>query len=344
MNRREFVGASLLAASLPAWAKPAEQAPGTWSVRRFPANGKGLFHPLKHVRCAVHPENQRIYFCGGDFAGPVYMQSGRQEIYSYDIEQDGWQAEHAYCPAPGETVPYHPDQVGWVWDAKRKLFWMLPGVQYGSSTNGPPCDGKRGVVMGFDPRTRKWTEPQQGPGFRREYEPSKFAVYDEKTDACIMLGNGEVSHWHPETGQWDGVRFGGNRILFGSYTAQVDREIYALDFRAKALARYQIDKRRMEDGPKLPFDPGANEMTNLVYAAPHGKIFLAKFAYGAYHEPLLWAYDVKTQAFEERAVQIADVAQPRANTMVYHEASDRIMLLGNLVTEPIDQRFFLYRP
>lgn len=347
MKRREFLGACVAAAaSGPAFGKTTDlPASGQWMTRQFMGPGKSLYHPLKHVRCAVHPESRRIYFCGGDFAGPVYMQSGRQEIYSYDIERDDWRGEHGYCPGPGETAPFHPDQVGWTWDSKRKVFWMLPGIQYGSSTNGPPCDGKKGTVMGFDPQTKKWQEPQQGPIFKHEYEPSKFAVYDAKTDCCIMLGSTESRHWHPETGQWDGTRWGGDRILFGSYTALIDRYVYALDYRGKRLVRYDIDARRIEDGPKLPFDPGPNEMTNLVYARKHGKIFLAHFAYGEYHPPVLWAYDVKAQTYEERPVKIPGVQEPRSNTIVYHDEADVLMLFGNLMTSPsIDQRFYLYRP
>jgi hypothetical protein len=272
------------------------------------------------------------------------MQSGRQELYSYNLEHDDWRLEHPYCPASGEIVPFHPDQVGWVWDSKRRIFWMLPGAQFGSSLGGAPCDGKRWVVTGFDPQSRKWNEPPQGPIFKNEYEHSKFAIYDVVTDCCIMLGSTESRHWHPSTGQWDGARFGGNRYLFGSYTAQVDRHVYALDFRDRRLVRYHIDDRRMEDGPALPFDPGPNEMTNLIYAKRHGKIFLAHFGSLEYRDPDLWAYTPTTEKFERRRVAIPGVPQPRCNTIVYHDATDVIMLFGNLVTQPVDQRFFLYRP
>ena len=348
MRRREFIRYGLaaiapIAAVGTSYAKADLPKPGGWSVRHLPGRGKSLAHPLKHARCAVNPDNQRIYFCGGDFSGPVYMQSGRQELYSYGIEQDDWRLEHPYCAPPGETAPFHPDQVGWIWDSKRKVFWMLPGVQYGSSSGGPPCDGKRGVVMGFDPRARKWSEPPQGPIFKNEYESSKFAIYDAQTDSCIMLGSTESRHWNPATGRWDGVRFGGNRTLFGSYTAQVERHVYALDFRARRLVRYDIDQRRMEDGAKLPFDPGPNEMTNLVYARRHRKLFLARFAYGAYHEPEFWSYGVDSGEFDRLPVAIPNVPQPWCNTIVYHDALDVILFVGSLAPT-VDQRFYLYRP
>jgi hypothetical protein len=347
LHRRQLLGGLAAAASLSrissAAAIPELPKSRQWAVRTLPAPGRGLTHPLKHVRCAVHPENQRIYFCGGDFPGPGYMQSGRQELYSYSIERDDWRMEHPYCAPPGEIVPFHPDQVGWVWDSKRKVFWMLPGVQFGSSYGGAPCDGKRGVVLGFNSQTRKWTEPTQGGIFKNEYEHSKFAIYDAATDSCVMLGSTESRHWHPADGRWDGVRFGGNRIMLGSYTAQVDRHVYALDFRDTRVVRYQIDQRRIEDGPKLPFDPGGSEMTNLVYARAHRKIFLVRFGYGEYRQPELWSYAPQTETFEKCTVAIPGVPLPQSNTIVYHDGLDVMMLFGHLDNKP-DLRFYLYRP
>lgn len=327
-----------------AWAtRPAKPAAdgGTgaqWVVRDMPKTGNGPKTDWKHARLAVHPGNGRVYFCGGDYTGPrEFMQSGQQGLFSYDVSGDQWHEEYPYCARPGEVNPYHPDQVGWVWDTKRELFWMLPGVQYGSST----CDGQKGRVMTFDPRSRKWAIPKQsrlpgGSGKR------KFAQYDADTDTMIMLENDVDCLFRPETGEWDIKKFGGNRAMSGNYTALVNRRIFCLDNKGKQVSAYHIDRRGMSDVAKLPFDPGAMEQTNFVHDSKRNLLIFAKFASWGWHPAQLWLFDIASKDWQKVPVDIPGVERPKGNAMVYHEPTGATLICGGV--GPANPHLYLFTP
>lgn len=327
-------------------AKPAN-APtaGTWRVRKLPAPGHGPSGDMKHLRLAVRPATGLVYVLGGDYGGPRFMHSGRQELYSYDIAKDIWKLEYPYCAKPGEVNPRHPDQVGWVYDSKRDLFWMMPGYQ-GPETD---CGGIIGKTMTFDPQQRKWAVADIPDPPKDEYLHNKFSQYDPVQDQIVMLGNTEARHWRLATGKTERVGFGGNRDgLSSGYSALVDREIYAIDVRYKKLTRYHLDQKRIIDD-LLPFDPGGGELTNLVFDSLRRAVVFAKFpSYDIptdsnfnWWEPELWLYFVDEKRWEKRKVVIPGVARPRANSMVFHP-SGAILLLGG--GEPANPHLYLYTP
>lgn len=318
---------------------------GSWRAIKLPASGHGPSGDIKHLRLAVRPSTGLIYILGGDYSGPRFMDSGRQELYSYDIIKDVWALQFPYCAKAGEVSPRHPDQVGWAYDSKRDLFWMMPGYQ------GPEndCGGVIGKTMTFDPTTRKWAIADISDPPKNEYLHSKFSQYDSVQDQIVMLGNSEARHWHLTTGKGERVGFGGNRDgLSSGYTALVDREIFGIDTRSKKLSRYHLDHKRISDEP-LPFDPGPGEVTNLVFDSGRRAVVFAKFpSYDIpsdpkfrWWEPELWLYFVDEKRWEKRKVAIPGVTRPRANSMVFHP-SGKILFLGG--GEPANPHLYLYTP
>jgi hypothetical protein len=129
----------------------------------------------------ITPPSGRIYFNGGDYAGPTSnggsvgtTDSYRQETWSLSIAARfaspsdpgaGWRLEYPYCGPTGQIQPKHPDYTGLVWDAKRSLFYMVPGVM--DSVSQGDCPGETpdkadnpgfisGKMMTFDPATQRW--------------------------------------------------------------------------------------------------------------------------------------------------------------------------------------------
>ena len=142
--------ASSTVASPPPTAKPARAAGvledlpvNTFVALELPALGQGIpGHGMKHVTWAYTPINKRLYAVGGDYAGEAYQQSYRQEVWSLSLAgrwtkreepAAGWRLEYPYCGPADQVQPKHPDFVGWMWDAKRRLFWMMPGTMVASN-------------------------------------------------------------------------------------------------------------------------------------------------------------------------------------------------------------------
>jgi hypothetical protein len=119
------------------------------------------------MRLALCPLDGRVYECGGDYPGKQYSDSGRNEIWSCDPRKPNvWRLEYPYEGFPGDVQPAGPDEVAWTWDSRRKVFWMVPGFQYGD--RGLPLKAKQlgGHLCTFDPQTRKWTD--RGPADRTQ--------------------------------------------------------------------------------------------------------------------------------------------------------------------------------
>ncbi|MDA8092653.1 MAG: hypothetical protein M0T84_01885 [Betaproteobacteria bacterium] len=316
---------------------------GTWQVRRMPTVvGTGPTGAMKHTRLAVDPVNQRIYFCGGDYVGPPqFYESGQQALYSYDVGTNQWRSEFPYCAPHGEIQPLHPVQVGWTFDTKRKVFWMLPGFEFATIEPARNCgDTVHDKVMSFDPATRLWSVGPQDPlppmgGLR------KFAQYDDATDSIVMFNNESACVFYPATGRWKVYPFGGNRYMSGNYTAKVGRHIYCMDNRYKKLSRYDIDERSMTDVCPLGFDPGRMEETNFVFDASHNSLVFAKFGSWAYFPPQIWIYNIGSGRWAQLPVDIPGVAKPMANCMVYNPGTRQTVLLGGVV--PANPHMFLLR-
>lgn len=221
----------------------------TFIARRFPGRGKGVGGG-KHLRIVHRPEDGRLYFLGGDYSGPGGMDSGRNEIYSYSIKGDDWRLEWPYCGPPGSVQPSHPDQVGWVYDTTRKLFWMIPGYMGGDTGKCNQAGSKliRFQIMTFDPSNRSWAVP----GIELPYKPPgnyKIAQYDPVTDTILVFGASapDVYILDLKRGTWLRKRFSGSANLGKEYTA-IDPErrvIYVIEPKQAKLYRYDIDLQEL---------------------------------------------------------------------------------------------------
>ena len=127
----------------------------TWIARAYnkpnaPAagvNGRGGVGS-KHLRFAQNPLNGRIYVLGGDYQSDYISDI---QLWTYDVPSDRWMREkEPPCGTEGEILPGGPDEVGWVWDSKRKQFWVLPGFYFLSEGVLGTCGGGGSTGQSWD--------------------------------------------------------------------------------------------------------------------------------------------------------------------------------------------------
>jgi hypothetical protein len=139
----------------------------------FPSSGN-----YKHGNIKTNPLTGRVHFMAGDHSTGGIPSDYRQVQYSCDLQariaagtpNAGWAREHTDCPVDGtETIPKHPDHVGFSWDGRRGIFWMMPGLMVINNNAPANCTGETTAeaddpqfkwyhVMTFDPVTKRWTD------------------------------------------------------------------------------------------------------------------------------------------------------------------------------------------
>ena len=216
---------------------------------------------------AWHPDG-RIYFVGGDYSNP-FGGSYSQAIVSLSLAQRmaqlsnrnaGWQIDYPHCGGI-PPQPKRPDYVGWQWDAKRGVFWFIPGTNVAGSTN---CAGETANsvddpnflftrIMTFNPATKSWRdEGAAAPnmGFLKTWQTVYDPVRDRFLQPWYSGGNGSnLAVWDPVTKTWSTKRLGpysstGQEIhIEHCYLAadHVARWIYAIDKTTKRLYRFSMD-------------------------------------------------------------------------------------------------------
>ena len=113
----------------------------TWVARQWTTGNAPGIGGAKHLRLMQNPVNGRIYFDGGDIAGS--FQANTQAFFSLDIPTNQWFEEYPSCGRQGDIIHGGPDEVGFVYDTKRNLFWSMPGF-YFVSQSGPGACGFQG--------------------------------------------------------------------------------------------------------------------------------------------------------------------------------------------------------
>lgn len=276
----------------------------TWVARALPGRGKAPYSG-KHMRLTYNPTDGRIYFLGGDYGGPGGPQSGRNEVYSYSVKDNDWRQEWPYCGPAGSVQPSHPDQVGWVYDTTRNIFWMLPGFQF---RDGGRCAaaGSRlvfGEIITFDPTTRSWTVP--GIPMETTYVGVRlYAQYDEKTDSIIRFyshNGAAVATYDIKANSWMKKRFpSGNATLGKEYTAldPAKRVIYVIEPVQAKLYRYDIDKQDLRaiadtpTGSRYSWTMPVWDSVNRVLLFPQ-YFETSRIHLHAYHpDPNTWERDI----------------------------------------------------
>lgn len=224
-----------------------------WTALLTPERGRGVQGGMKHVSSAWCPREQRTYLVGGDYDGPVWENSYRQELWAFSLRERlaaradpnaGWELIDPYVALPGTIKPKHPDMMGWDYDAVRDGFWLSPGI-FETSTINPPGETSARLsdpqyrfqsVMFFDRRTRRWAEVSQDVG---QFFDGLHPVYDPVDDQIIRYDNDGgwgpmVSHFSCRTKVWT---VGQGRS--GPFTARIEQERLALDATGRLL--YSVD-------------------------------------------------------------------------------------------------------
>ncbi len=84
--------------------------------------------PMKHMRFVPHPTDHKFYAFGGDHAGdPGISQSGRSEVYSYDVGTNTWARESPLC-LDGVPQVWRSDETPWFYREVDGLFHYIPGL------------------------------------------------------------------------------------------------------------------------------------------------------------------------------------------------------------------------
>ena len=258
--------------------------------------GIGSGDGTKHVTWQHNPIDGRLYSMGGDFLGLLGPESYRQEMYSLSIAERfahredrnaGWRLEYPYCGPDGGVQPKSPDFVGWTWDSKRKLFWMVPGLMF--VPGSPVCPDRTASwnddpkylmnhLMTFDPAAPVLTQrlKDRGGSYLKDRGETWMSTYDPKVDTLIRFGfagccGALVDIYDIQKATWSSKYLGMNSlrkdIQIGAEMQAVDYEarvIYAVDGNSGRLHRYRMDSHKLDDLGPVPGGPIAG---NNAYCA-----------------------------------------------------------------------------
>lgn len=325
-----------------------------WVARPLPATP---YPNGKHTTGAYDPDDGRLYLEGGDYLGSdtQYYTSYRQETFSLSLAarlsdatdpHAGWQLEYPYCGPAGQVQPKHPDFIGWTWDTKRHVFWMVPGTMVNDSTNCPgetvPAASDPAFLedrlMTFDPVSGKWSDAGVGDSHSGEWG----AVYDPKTDTLIHFFFGgpgeEVGVYTIATKTWSYKPLGENAIgkdihIEDGYLAidVTDRSVYGVDPLSGRLFRYDLDSKTITDLGPVPNGPlGTFQAIDLVWDPTNAVLLWHRNEVGGF-----FAYHPAT-AHWETLTTASDVAGVDAlgRIMVFDPQLDAVVLFGqNLDTQ-----------
>lgn len=341
----------------------------TFVALELPPAGAGIpGDGMKHVTWAHNPSNNRLYAVGGDYSGVSHQQSYRQETWSLSLAERwtnrsnpaaGWRLEYPYCGPPGQVQPKHPDFVGWTWDPKRAVFWMMPGVMMasddqcpGETTAGHDDPGFRlNRVMTFDPATKTWVD-QTPHGYTVGPDTAEtwMSVYDPVRDEIIRFGfnggsGGVANILNVSTKRWTVIGLGSNGQgreirINKEYLAvdPVERQIYAIDGLAGRLHRWNMQRRSLSDlGPVPGGSLKAENMTLPVWDSVNRVLLWFR----APNEPC-YVYHPDRKQWETIPVKTSPPDLPlRARAAVFDPVQNVLMLMGDL--EPPNPYMFLFR-
>ena len=344
-----FIGLILVPA-MPARAAQISLPLKTFVARDLPQPGAGACPTgCKHMRLTYNPDNARIYFEGGDYTvGDGFPESGRQEMYSYDVATDSWRLEQPFCVGPGQYQPKHPDEVTWAWDSQRHIFWMVPGYQ-GNSDGCPQTPAPvRGKMMTFDPATKLWTLPARSQPPDINTGAVRFGVYDPITDTIIRFtytGCVGVTIYDIKTDVWTRVCFPAfNHDIGFEYTALdvPGRAIYVLDSQADKICRYDIDQRTLTVLAPLPTHAELGE-THIAWDSANRIVFwMDGGGCGTPTPASAHAYHPDTNLWETLPLTQPQGYDPATNHLVYDPGQNVFVMMG-CTSASATGKFFLYR-
>jgi hypothetical protein len=334
-----FLGLALFGVWSVASAAPIDIPLNTWVRRAYAAPGEGpcAGGDCKHMRLAFNYADGRIYFCGGDYGGSPYIDSGRQEIWSYSIGDGSWRLEHPYCGTAGEVNPTHPDEVGWAYDSRRNIFWMIPG--YMGQDNGECTTGTqvRNQIMSFDPATDRWSFENRQLPTDVTLGSNGFAQYDSLTDTILQFFYASCSGvliYDIANDSWTRECHTGNFFLSKEYSAmdRVNRVIYSIDGDQNKLYRYSIDSHRIDVLGDTPVGQGSTRLRPVW--DPVNRVILW-FDYGSPDNPPdgngghLHVYHPDTNSWEDRPVYQPDGDAVVGVNVVFDPYQNVLLVMGS---------------
>lgn len=370
----------ILHLSLSVFAVPINIPLKQWIALETPDPGKGVTYgysptsSMKHVAAAHNPINGRIYFEGGDYFNPgVGSQSYQQTTYSLSIadrfsnlsnRNAGWRLEYPACGPAGNIQPKHPDTVGWAWDSKRNVFWMVPGVMEFYGPGNTDCPGESNAFgsdpgfiynhfMTFNPATQQWTDRSSNIG-NRAYQ-SWAAEYDSVNDTIIRFGSDDFGN--PVVGVYDIVKdkwtnyplnlnAAGNPIFIYTESSAIDldkRLVYAIDGNSGRLHSFHLDSHNISDLGPVPggTNPAASGFTHIAWDSINKVLMWPKIGSGPlniYHpDTKTWEANIPTTTNIPglNAKGRLAVFDPYQNVLIFYGG------IGDGV--PVDPYFYIYR-
>ncbi len=323
---------------------------------------------LKHLSWGVHPSG-RLYALGGDYrdcANPQtqsYQQAGHslslaERLAAGATAASGWRQEWPYCPPAGALQPKHPDFVGFPWDSKRGIFWLVPGT-YFILTGQDICPGETGTaaddpgllenhLLTYDPVTRTFAD--MGTDAGPDVAESWMTIYDAPSDRLVRFGldggsGGVYVVRENATGEWWLGGLGndalGQTIRVSKEYMALDaetRRVYVIDGYAGRLHRFNLATLTMEDlGPVPEGGLGVENYTYPIWdSTSHVLLWFTPFT------NKLYAYHPDSATWEN----IPIVTQPagllvQVRTAVY-DPTTNLALFGGGVDIP-NPYWFVFR-
>ena len=320
-------------------------APGTWAKRPAPAPGRGPAAGGIGKHMAIAAALGKTWWLGGDYPMPNGVDSGRNELWSLNADPWRWTLETASCT--GQPQPSGPDQVGWVWDPARALFWMTPGFMWNHQDSCPTTVFRR--VMSFNPATKQWTTedraPLEMPGTYR------YNVFDPVTDSMYALtSTSGVRIYNVRKDEWSTKGFNrlfpGRTIRLGLTRQAIDvegRTVYAVDHESKLknLYGYHIDTQQLLDLGPAPYRQDALRAQSVWDSFDH-LLYLVQ-SYGPEARTRLDVYHPQTRQWELIGEDInVEGAIVRGVNTVFDPAQNVLIVGGTNHQNPLPY-FFLYR-
>jgi hypothetical protein len=353
----------------------------TWIGRALPGYDKGPYPSggeTKHLRLAHSTADGRIYVAGGDFSS-ASPRTSQNAVWSYSIASDDWRLEYPevappYCGPPGTVQANTPDEVVWVWDSNRRVFWLWHGLEGLIELRNTPCEGPGAVLkagfLQFDPSrpvAERWRLVRDGM-----LAVGLFGVFDPVTDSIYTFGDEQYAVLKLKTLEVERVawtttgREGG--VLHGS--ASLKAEYAAIDVAGRAiyllaptgyydaagnlqgykrrLWRFRIDGRRFERLSDPPEGPGGIDIINVFWDSA-SRVLLWPVYPDHKGWPLgLHIYNPSTNSWERDGMRQADGQRLllRGNGGVYDPWQNALLFGGSVFNPPSVGRqthVFLYR-
>jgi hypothetical protein len=342
---------TILKANAPPPAPPSTEFKAqTWVVRTAPpgpmADSKVLSN--KHSRGAIHPATGKVYINGGDYRGLPQpdgtwvsaSQSGRQEMFSYDIGTHSAELLQHYCRLDGGLQPSSHDEFMWVWVEPAQRFWAPFGYQWSSTL----CPGNTAGPVQYDPATRTWEKLTIPPPPRLSATAhANHAMYDVPSDVLHFVsrtGNGALAMyrysrvqgvWLPTIARPQTPTPFPNMKINDTLPAHdsKNRAIYVVSIgKAPALYRYAIATEKWEDLGPIPNLTGPVQVETFPVYDTVSDVLLFPHTYTdgtATHTVALHAFKYATKMWTPQPMPAERVV---ARNGIFSEQHNVLMLWG----------------